>query len=343
LFSFGFFCCVGMLYILLFAFFLPILASKENKYSRQLNEVTANPSESALRSRKLNLIWQKLKRAYSADQLDPLLDKILALDAEYMDIKNSQKIAKDIASVEKREFDLKLLRFLQEHGTSAELRILTNELKKDVEKANSYISLEKGSVVPARFVDKKLNKLWNRVAVLSLAGQELQNLEDAFRKQDALSQEYNALAANVAERKRHPSDSTGLEEYENKLAELKEKLKALQNGFQSILKTVEDAELKAQDQDFSEPSVIELWNRVQRSTLPKEKQQLLKQELQQLEVQIRKLNFFEQDEKNSKMKFGKENYLLSAEYKEKSRKLEDLRRRLDKFEKYILNQLRSEL
>ncbi|KRX94472.1 Alpha-2-macroglobulin receptor-associated protein [Trichinella pseudospiralis] len=335
-----------MLYIFLFGFLLPILASKENKYSRQLNEVTANPSESALRSRKLNLIWQKLKRAYSADQLEPLLDEILALDAEYMDIKNNQKIAKDIASVEKRELDLKLLRFLQEHGTSAELRILANELKKDVEKANNYIPVvEKGRGVAARFVDKKLNKLWNRVALLSLSGQELQNLEDAFRKQDALSQEYNALAANVAERKRHPSDSSSVEEYENKLAELKEKLKALQNGFQLISKTVEDAELRAQDQDFSEPSVIELWNRVQRSSLSTDRQELLKQELQQLEVQIRKLNFFEQDKENSKIKFGKvgKENLLSAEYKEKSRKLEDLRRRLDKFEKYILNQIRSEL
>ncbi|KHJ49116.1 hypothetical protein D918_00234 [Trichuris suis] len=265
-----------------------------------------------------------------------------------MNLKHEQKIASDVVAVKRKELDQNLAKLLEELG-APELSIRLFDVGKKFNLKNEPETTTMTGVASERLSDKKLTKLWQRAELAGFPADQLQQVRQEFEAQDKLVQDYQALAAQLAhthENELMTSDhSNQTQDDKEKLKLMKEKLSALQAGYQTLLQKVQTQEKGTARGQFKHTRVADLWTQLQASGLPGYRLTEMNEELRRLDRKVEKLNFLKNELMDSEIQLGKmgKNKLQTPEHRHLIRKLDEFERKVLKLEQYIQSQIHSEL
>uniref|UniRef100_A0A5S6QQ05 Alpha-2-MRAP_C domain-containing protein n=1 Tax=Trichuris muris TaxID=70415 RepID=A0A5S6QQ05_TRIMR len=282
------------------------------------------------------------------EQAQQVIPRLNVLDEAYINLKHEQKIASDVVAVKRKELDQSLAKLLEEVGAPQLAMPLFNDGKKLNLKAEPVTELPT-LVASDRLSDKKLNKLWQRAQQAGFSADQLSQLREEFETQDKLVQGYQELTAQLAHTHSNEvmtADRANQTEDDKKTLKLmKEKLSALQTGYQKLLQKVQTQEKEVSMGQFKHARVSELWSQLQAAGLPQSRLAVLNDELRRLDRKVEKLNFLRNELTDSEIQLGKmgKNTLQTPEHRHLARKLDEFERKVSKLEQYIQSQIHSEL
>ncbi|XP_053313571.1 alpha-2-macroglobulin receptor-associated protein [Spea bombifrons] len=263
---------------------LGVLAGDEGgKYSRAKNENLSERDTGEFRIQKLNQVWEKAQRL----QLSPV--KLAELHS-------------DLKIQEKDELNWKKLKAegLDDDGEKeAKLRRSLNVImakygldgkKKSQTDDNNFI--KDGS--QDDISDPRLEKLWNKAkASNKFSEEELENLWREFLHHKEKINEYNILLDTVSRTEEIHKNVINPDEHEvkedflhSKHADLKEKLRSINHGFERLRKLSHEGYTSSRD--FNEPRVNDLWEMAKDGNFSDSELESFKEELKHFETKIEK-------------------------------------------------------
>ncbi|XP_037385900.1 alpha-2-macroglobulin receptor-associated protein, partial [Talpa occidentalis] len=273
-------------------------AGHGGKYSREKNEPGPAPTRAPgeeFRMEKLNQLWEKAQRL----QLSPV--KLSELHA-------------DLKMQERDEFIWKKLKLEGLDGDGEKEAALRRSLsvivakygldgRKDRKDAHEVSSNAIGdSAQEDGLGDPRLEKLWHKATTSGkFSSEDLDKLWREFQHHREKVQEYNILLEALSRTEDvHENDirPAGLgpaqqELLRDKHAELKDRLRALNQGFDR-LREVSHQGYGTRPAEFEEPRVTELWELARSANFSEKELESLREELKHFEVKVEKHKHYQE-------------------------------------------------
>ncbi|KAM4709031.1 alpha-2-macroglobulin receptor-associated protein [Discoglossus pictus] len=254
------------------------------KYSRQLNENKSERDTAEFRIQRLNQIWEKAERLQlSAVRLAELHSDLKIQEKDELNWKKIKAEGLD----DDGEKEAKLRRSLQVIMTKYGL---DGKGKSQTEDSNYIKDGTENDVLN----DPRLEKLWNKAKTSGkFSEEEIENLWREFIHHKEKTNEYNILLDTISRTEEIHKNVISPEEHEvkeellhGKHAELKDKLRSINQGFDRLRKLSHEG--YDGTREFNEPRVSDLWDMAKNANFSEDELESFKEELKHFETKIEK-------------------------------------------------------
>ncbi|KAM9678848.1 alpha-2-macroglobulin receptor-associated protein isoform 1-T1 [Trichechus inunguis] len=294
-------------------------AGHGGKYSREKNEPAppAKREPEAFRMEKLNQLWEKAQRLH----LSPVKLAELHADLKIQERDElSWKKLKIEGLDEDGEKEARLIRNL--HVILAKYRL---DGRKDAQVVNTNY-LQDGTEEEG-LEDPRLEKLWHKAKTSGkFSSEELEKLWRELKHHTEKVREYSVLLETLSRTEEihenviSPSDLSHIKEevLQSRHAELKEKLRSINQGF-ARLRKVSHLGYGTEHAEFEEPRVIDLWDMAKSANFTQKELESFREELKHFEAKIEKHSHYQKQLELSHQKLRHMESLGDREHLSRSR------------------------
>lgn len=298
--------------------------------------LAAFDTNTEFRSRKINMVWEKVRHRLPTEKAKSLYLALVPLDQAFMNVKHSTTDGKNYAGSETqvKEVDAKLQRILSNYQVQDVLDALEKRKDfdhdvRDVKQGNDDHVTDSSEL----FKDRKLFKLWQDALRSGFTEEELVNLQEEFTHyQQKLDDYMNAFESTDTNDIHTDSDR-----WKNSPQhfDLKSRNRELNEKFQNLKEKI--ATRDKIPLLFKQSRVQALWDMAVNSGFNESELDALRIELQHFESKLTKLEFLRSnlaDAKADVKKRGKD-FKNNPEHREKVEHLEKYEEKLSKLEKHF--------
>ncbi|XP_029447742.1 alpha-2-macroglobulin receptor-associated protein isoform X2 [Rhinatrema bivittatum] len=268
-----------------------------DKYSKEVNERESQREATEFRVVKLNQVWEKAQRLHlSAVKLAELHSDLKMQEKDELKWKKlkAEGLDDDGEKEAKLRRDFRVI--LAKYGLDG---------KKNTQMVNNYINDGTENDV---LDDPRLDKLWNKAkASGKFSDDELDKLWREFKHHSEKTREYNIILDTVSRTEEihknliSPSEHEVKEEVlHGRHAELKEKIRSINQGFERLRKLSHEGYDLASE--FEEPRVIDLWDMAQMANFSESELESFREELKHFEAKIEKHQHYQKQLETSYLK-----------------------------------------
>ncbi|XP_006875387.1 PREDICTED: alpha-2-macroglobulin receptor-associated protein [Chrysochloris asiatica] len=267
-----------------------LAAGHGGKYSREKNEPQKREPE-GFRMEKLNQLWEKAQRLHlSPVRLAELHADLKLQDRDELNWKKLKLEGLD----EDGEKEARLIR---------SLNVILAKYGLDGRKDTQLVDTNflRDGAEDEGLQDPRLEKLWHKAKTSGkFSNEELEKLRRELKHHREKVHEYNVLLETLSRTEEihknviSPSDMTHLKEevLQSRHAELKDKLRAINQGFDRLRKVSHQG--YGTESEFEEPRVIELWDMAKSANFTDKELEAFREELKHFEAKVDKQQHYQQ-------------------------------------------------
>lgn len=315
---------------------------------------------------KLNLVWTKAQNSLGSTKLKNLREDLLKHELDEISLKRMKSHNQDKDGLFEAAVRKKLVSLLTKYALDRYIDDLhLNEKSDRQQKIPKEKSSQVGSKTDLIFRDSKLDKLWKKAEKSGFTQEQLMILHEEFENhQKKLDHHYDTSSIIDSLHHNQKSDNS-IEndppverrgaprqelDYEKKARtehnihqNLRDKHNELKKDYEKLHKKILDKKLD--DQVYEESAVNQLWVQAIRSNFTKDELDMLKEDLENYQVRIKKLKHFqnEMERHNIGSKSKESNSYMEDDYETKHirKRVEELTGRVDKTHKAIEQMIKS--
>lgn len=299
---------------------------------------------------KLNLVWTKAQHSLGTSKLKSLREDLLKHELEEISLKRMKAHNQDKDGLFEAAVRKKLMSILSKYSIERYL----DDIHPIKGSANQHEDLVENSSHRSTFRDSRLDKLWKKAEKSGFTQEQLMILHEEFQNhQEKLDHHYetsdiidsnrnnqrsdNSLDSDpISERRGPPRKETTSEKKArldgNIYQELKDRHKELKDGYEKLHKKIIDK--KVDDQLYDEDPVNQLWAQADQANFTDDELSMLKEDLENYQVRIKKLKHFQNELERHKIgseaKESKSYMEDDDEVKHVRKRVEELTRHVDK-------------